>query len=117
MPLVPVPSWRRALGSCVAVVLLGLPALAACSSGGDEPRGAGGSAEGSEGAERSEPLRPDVSPPDDETSVVSGGAVETAVATSAALYDGAPVVVRAGGGDPGSQARAASVAVGLGVPL
>jgi hypothetical protein len=98
----------------VIVMLLGLPALAACSSGDDGPERAEGSAES---REPDEPLRPEVSPPDDEMSVVSGGPARAAVATSAALYDAAPVAVLAGERDPASQARAASVAVGLGAPL
>ena len=40
-----------------------------------------------------------------------------AVATSAALYTGAPVVVLAADGDAGGQAGAASAAVALGAPM
>ena len=45
------------------------------------------------------------------------GGAELAAATSEALYDGAPVVVLAQADDVPAQARAASVAVGLGAPL
>ena len=43
--------------------------------------------------------------------------VPLAVATSAALYTSAPVVVLAAGGDAGGQAGAASAAVALGAPM
>ena len=43
--------------------------------------------------------------------------VPLAVATSAALYAGAPVVVLAADGDAGGQAGAASAAVALGAPM
>jgi hypothetical protein len=113
MPLVPGPSRRKALACCVAAFLLGLPTLSACSSGGGDSARGGRSGESG----RSEPLRPQVGPPDEATSVMPGGAVETAVATSAALYDRAPVVLLAGERDAAAQARAASVAVALGAPL
>jgi len=53
------------------------------------------------------------------TSTVVPGttAPEMAAATTTALFESAPVVVLAGDGDLPSQARAASVAVALGVPL
>jgi len=56
--------------------------------------------------------------PTEETVVLpSSTAPGLAVATSSALYDQSPVVVLASDGDVAGQARAASVAVGLGVPL
>jgi len=56
--------------------------------------------------------------PAEQTVVVpSSTAPGLAVATSAALYDQSPVVVLASDGDVAGQARAASVAVSLGVPL
>ncbi|HET6832792.1 MAG TPA: hypothetical protein VFH30_02910 [Acidimicrobiales bacterium] len=56
--------------------------------------------------------------PVEETVVVpSSSAAGLAVATSSTLYDHSPVVVLASDGDVAGQARAASVAVGLGGPL
>ena len=56
--------------------------------------------------------------PVEETVVVpSSTAAGLAVATSGALYEHSPVVVLASDGDVAGQARAASVAVGLGGPL
>jgi hypothetical protein len=49
--------------------------------------------------------------------VATGAGADLAVSTSAALFASAPVVVLAGGGDLPAQARAASAAVSLGVPL
>jgi hypothetical protein len=56
--------------------------------------------------------------PVEDTVVVPGStAPELAAATSGTLYDHSPVVVLASDGDVAGQARAASVAVGLGGPL
>jgi hypothetical protein len=55
---------------------------------------------------------------EDQTVVIpSSSPAGLAAATSAALYERSPVVVVAGDGDLGGQARSASVAVGLGAPL
>jgi len=82
--------------------------LAACS---DEP--------GGEAAEaRPEVLSPALHAPAEQTVVLpSSDASGLAAATSAALYEQSPVVVLAGDGDVAGQARAASIAVGLGAPL
>ena len=65
-----------------------------------------------------EALSPALHAPAEQTVVIpSSSAPELAAATSAALYEQSPVVVLAGDGDVAGQARAASVAVGLGAPL
>ena len=106
---------RSLVARCVAAALAA-SALAGCSDDApvDSPDGASDAAE----AHEPEPVAPEVQSPADATTVVATNkAVDAAVATSAALYDSAPVVAVAGDGDVASQARAASVAVGLGVPL
>ena len=72
----------------------------------------------SSGCSAGETLKPTVSEPGSPTTVLKGeDASGRALAASQSLYDEAPVVVVAADGDFRSQARAASVAVGLGVPL
>jgi hypothetical protein len=89
------------------VVALAPAAMTACSS---EPS--------SEAAEAPVEILASVHIPVDETVVVpSSTAAGLAVATSSTLYDQAPVVVLASDDDVAGQARAASVAVGLGGPL
>jgi hypothetical protein len=56
-------------------------------------------------------------PAEPATVLAPTAAVPLAVATSAALYDSAPVVVLAADGDAGGQAGAASAAVRLGAPM
>lgn len=69
-------------------------------------------------AAAAEPVEPTVIAPAAETSVIAGsGAAELAVATSAAMYGSAPVVILAPADDVAAQARAASLAVQLGVPM
>ena len=61
---------------------------------------------------------PGLSGPTEPATVLAPTApVPLAVATSAALYTGAPVVVLAADGDAGGQAGAASAAVALGAPM
>jgi hypothetical protein len=118
MPSVQLKSWRRALVPCLTVALVGSTALSACTSSDAEPQEAGEPGDRPEPTQQPVPLRPDVRLPGEETTVVAGdGPSGTAVATSAALYDRAPLVVLAGEGDRAAQARASSVAVGLGAPL
>lgn len=70
------------------------------------------------GCSADETLKPTVSEPESLTTVLDReDASGLALAASQSLYDEAPVVVFAAEGDLRSQARAAAVAVGLGVPL
>ncbi|WP_214365661.1 hypothetical protein [Pseudonocardia sp. H11422] len=63
-------------------------------------------------------VAPQLKVPGDRTTVLAGDdAALLAVSTSEALYDSAPVVVLAADGDVAGQARGASLAVALGVPL
>jgi hypothetical protein len=84
-------------------------AATGCTSAPDEPAGGG------------RPDQPPVTPvtglPDHDVTVLAGPAPELAIGTSRALYRRAPVVLLAGADDLASQAAAAPVAVGLGVPL
>ncbi len=65
-----------------------------------------------------DPLRPRLAVPAEPTTVVAAsGPGEQAAAASATFFDQAPVVVLAPEDDPDAQARAASAAVALGVPL
>jgi hypothetical protein len=119
MPLDDETSRRAIVKRALAVVLSGALVVGACSSGDD---GAGEEAEGRDGPEQTteppEAERPSVAAPGEPTTVVPGaGAADRAVATSAAIYQDAPVVVLAGDGDAAGQARGASAAVGLGAPL
>ena len=94
--------------STIVVVGMTPAALAACSES------LGGEAANPE----PEVLTASLHAPADQTVVVpSSSPPELAAATSAALYEQAPVVVLAGDGDVAGQARAASAAVGLGAPL
>ncbi|HEX6422389.1 MAG TPA: hypothetical protein VFZ79_02860 [Acidimicrobiales bacterium] len=79
-----------------------------------------GSGEGAEAPAPAEPetLRARLSGPDEPTTVVgAAGGGDLAAAASATLFDEAPVVVVAPEGDLGGQALAASAAVALGMPL
>jgi hypothetical protein len=90
---------------------LALAASTACSSGAssDPP---------SEATDTPVEVLASVHVPVQDTVVVpSSTAAGLAVATSSALYEHSPIVVLAGEGDLAGQARAASVAVGLGAPL
>jgi hypothetical protein len=110
---------RSLVGGCVAAALA-TTALAGCSDDAPDDARDGAADGAADAGEPPEPeaVAPEVQSPADATTVVATNtAVDAAVATSAALYDSAPVVAVAGAGDVGSQARAASVAVGLGVPL
>jgi hypothetical protein len=93
------------------VVGLALAASTACSSdpSDDPPK---------EATEASVEVLASVHVPVQDTVVVpSSTAAGLAVATSSTLYEHSPVVVLAAEGDVAGQARAASVAVGLGGPL
>ncbi|HZA87802.1 MAG TPA: hypothetical protein VE466_13075, partial [Acidimicrobiales bacterium] len=81
---------RSLVARCVAAALAAR-ALAGCSDDApvDSPDGGSDAAE----AHEPEPVAPEVQSPADATTVVATNkAVDAAVATSAALYDSAPVV-------------------------
>jgi hypothetical protein len=100
------------VAGCAAFAVLVAGTLVGCSD--DAPDDAPGAGK----ADEPEAVAPKVRSPADATTIVATDkSVDAAVATSAALYASAPVVVVAGDGDLASQARAASVAVGLGVPM
>ncbi|HEY8548213.1 MAG TPA: hypothetical protein VIL36_24310 [Acidimicrobiales bacterium] len=117
------------------VVASGLAVVALCSSLGPVPPGdrpatsssaptASGAPTGSDPAsDRTDGGDPVLAPavpggPEARTTVVPGGTpVDLAAATSAALYERAPVAVLAPDGDPDAQARAAEAAERLGAPL
>jgi hypothetical protein len=64
------------------------------------------------------PLRPRLAVPSEQTTVLAADTAATqAAAVSAAFFARAPVVVLAVEGDPAAQARGASAAVDMGVPL
>ena len=88
--------------------------LTACTSGTAGPSAVGGE---DETAGRGLPVAV-LSAPDQPTSVVPGSsAVELATATSAALYDAAPLVLVADASDQAAQQQAADTAASSGAPL
>ena len=102
--------WGILAPGSIAVVLA-LAASTACSSdvSSDPP---------SEAADTPVEVLASVHVPVQDTVVVpSSTAAGLAVATSSALYEHSPIAVLAAEGDLAGQARAASVAVGLGAPL
>src|SRR5262245_57189418 len=102
--------WGILAPATVAVGLT-LAASTACSSDAPNDRP-------SEAAEAPAEILASVHVPVDDTVVVpSSTAAGLAVATSSALFEHSAIVVLAAEGDLAGQARAASVAVGLGAPL
>jgi hypothetical protein len=103
---------RATVAGCTAGLLVASLAVWGLNGGDDEP-GPDDSA-----PDTSEVLQPVLASTAEPTTVVDGdGPVDLAAATSATLFDEAPVVVVAPADDVAAQARAATAAVELGVPL
>jgi hypothetical protein len=115
-------TWRALVRRGAAIALAGAVLAAACTSDDDDADRSGGSdssdASGGDSPGPSGPARSEMQRPADPTTVVPGeGATGLALAATGALFASAPLVVVAPEDDPAEQARAASEAVDLGMPL
>jgi len=104
--------------SAFALLICACLVAAGCTADPAEDEGAESAESAESAAATSAPVAPELVQPAAGTTVVPGaGASELAIATSEALFASAPVVVLAPADDVGAQARAASIAVQLGVPM
>ncbi|SDQ22557.1 hypothetical protein [Quadrisphaera sp. DSM 44207] len=106
------PRTARAAGALAALL-----ALAACTGDGSDaagsPSGGDAAAQQADDAPRAQLL----APAEGSQVLAADGPPESALAVSRALFERAPAAVLAGADDLAAQARAAPVAVALGVPL